>query len=54
MTIGHPEFPPTLFFLRNTLVGDLFFTAAFVFAMEWTALRARQPNLLRNEVARAV
>ena len=54
MTIGHPEFPPTLFFLRNTLVGDLFFTGAYVFAMEWAALRAGQPNLLRNEVARAV
>ncbi len=53
MTVGHPEFPPTLFFFRNTLVGDLFFTGAFVFAMEWTALRAGQPNLLRNEVARA-
>jgi hypothetical protein len=54
MTIGHPEFPPTLFFFRNTLLGDLFFTGAFVFAMEWSALRAGRPNLLKREVARAI
>ena len=54
MTVGHPEFPPTLFFFRNTLVGDLFFTGAFVFVMEWTALRAGHPNLLRSKTVRAV
>jgi hypothetical protein len=30
LTIGEPGFPPTLFFFRNTLVSDLFFTALFV------------------------
>lgn len=29
MTVGHPEFPPTLWFFRNTLIGDLFFSAVF-------------------------
>lgn len=52
MTIGHPEFPPTLFFFRNTLVSDLLFTGSFALAMEWTALRAGQPSLLKNEAAR--
>lgn len=37
MTIGHPEFPPTLWFLRNTLAGDLAFTALFAGAMELAA-----------------
>jgi hypothetical protein len=54
MTIGHPEFPPTLLFFRNTLLSDLFFAGAFVLAMEWSALRAGQPNLLKNRVARVV
>jgi hypothetical protein len=52
LTIGHPEFPPTLFFFRNTLVSDLFFTATFALAMEWNALRAGQPSLLKNAVPR--
>jgi hypothetical protein len=30
LTIGHPNFPPTYLFLRNTLVSDLLFTAAFL------------------------
>ena len=46
MTVGRPEFPPTLFFFRNTLVSDLLFTAVFAFAMEAAARRARQPSLL--------
>jgi len=33
MTIGHPEFPPTLWFFRNTLAGDLIFTGIFAVAM---------------------
>ncbi|QYM79828.1 hypothetical protein K0B96_04195 [Horticoccus luteus] len=48
MTIGHPEFPPTLFFFRNSLVSDLLFTGAFALAMEWAALRRAQPTLLRT------
>lgn len=47
MTIGHPEFPPTLFFFRNTLVSDLVFTGIFVLAMEWSALRAGEASLLK-------
>ncbi|HVU32412.1 MAG TPA: DUF6580 family putative transport protein [Opitutaceae bacterium] len=47
MTIGHPEYLPTLFFFRNTLVSDLLFTAAFAVAMEVSALRAHRPSLLK-------
>jgi len=47
MTIGHPEFAPTLFFFRNTLVSDLLFTGVFALAMEYAALRKAEPNLLR-------
>lgn len=46
MTVGHPEFPPTLLFFRNSLASDLFFTAAFVLVMEYRALRHAQPSLL--------
>ena len=46
LTIGRPEFPPTLFFFRNTLVSDLLFTGAFALAMEYAALRGKQPSLL--------
>jgi hypothetical protein len=30
LTVGHPGFPPTYLFLRNTLVSDLLFTSLFV------------------------
>lgn len=46
MTVGHPEFPPTLWFFRSTLLGDLFFTGLVVAAMHGAAawnLR-RQPQ----------
>lgn len=46
LTIGRPEFPPTLLFFRNTLLSDLGFTALFAFAMEYVARRAQQPSLL--------
>ena len=46
MTIGRPEFPPTLFFFRNTFLSDLLFTGIFSLAMEAAARRAGQPNLL--------
>ena len=45
LTVGRPEFPPTLLFFRNTLVSDLVFTGLFALAMELSALRARQPSL---------
>jgi hypothetical protein len=46
LTVGRPEFPPTLFFFRNTLISDLLFTGVFALAMEYASLRARQPSLL--------
>jgi hypothetical protein len=30
LTVGHPNFPPTYLFLRNTLVSDLVFTSVFL------------------------
>jgi len=53
MTVGHPEFPPTLFFFRNTLVSDLLFAAVFAVAMEWGAARAGRPSLFTGRAARA-
>ena len=48
LTIGHPEFPPTLWFFRNTLLGDLLFTAIFAAAFEFATARetalARAPR----------
>jgi hypothetical protein len=46
MTVGHPEYYPTIFFLRNTLVSDLMFTAVFALAMEYHLLRKGSPSLL--------
>lgn len=47
LTVGHPQFPPTLYFFRNTLVSDLLFTGIFASVMEYAALRANRPSLLR-------
>lgn len=52
LTVGHPEFPPTLFFFRNTLVSDLLFTGIFAFAMEYAAQRKAQPSLLVKPATR--
>lgn len=46
LTIGHPEYPPTIFFFRNTLFGDLMFTGLFSGIMEWMAHRQGEPSLL--------
>jgi len=46
MTVGHPQYFPTLFFFRNTLVSDLLFTACFALAMEYASLRRGAPSLL--------
>ncbi len=54
LTFGHPEFPPTLLFFRNTLASDLGFTAVFALVMEWSALRAGQPSLLQRPATRPV
>lgn len=51
LTVGHPEYPPTLFFFRNTLASDLLFSGIFAFAMEASARRAGQVSLLRNRAA---
>jgi len=49
MTVGHPEYPPTILFFRNTLFGDLMFTGLFAGVMEWLARRAEEPSLLDDE-----
>ena len=46
MTVGRPEFPPTLWFFRNTLLGDLLFTGVFALVLEWRARRAGETSLL--------
>ena len=51
MTLGRPEFPPTLFFFRNTLLSDLLFTGIFAQAMEFAALRAGRPSLLARRAS---
>jgi hypothetical protein len=53
MTVGHPEFPPTLFFFRNTLASDLLFTGVFALSMEWAALRAGQASLLKPKATQS-
>jgi hypothetical protein len=49
LTVGHPEYPPTIFFFRNTLFGDLMFTGFFAGIMEWLAQRRGAPSLLDSE-----
>jgi len=53
LTVGHPGYPSTLFFFRNTLVSDLVFTGAFVLAMETVARRRGAPSLLASPSGRA-
>lgn len=50
LTVGRPQFPPTLFFFRNTLVSDLLFTGLFALAMEFAALRRGSESLLTRRV----
>lgn len=51
MTVGRPEFPPTIWFFRNTLVSDLVFTGLFALAMEYAALRRGARSLLDRRAA---
>lgn len=51
MTVGHPEFAPTILFFRNTLVSDLLFTGIFALAMEAAAKRAGLPSLLGKSMS---
>jgi hypothetical protein len=46
VTVGHPQFYPTLFFFRNTLASDLLFTGCFALAMEYALLRKGDASLL--------
>lgn len=46
MTVGHPQFPPTLFFLRNSLASDLAFAGCFSLAVEYALRRRGEPSLL--------
>ena len=46
LTIGRPEFPPTIWFFRNTLASDIIFTAGFALTMEFAAQRRGEPSLL--------
>jgi len=51
LTVGHPEFPPTVWFFRNTLFGDLLFTGLFAGALEWLARSRGEPSLLAPDEA---
>ena len=46
VTVGHPQYYPTLYFFRNTLLSDLAFTGCFALAMEYASLRRGDPSLL--------
>ena len=48
LTVGHPEFPPTLWFFRNTLAGDLLFTGLFAGAMALAAAHPRHRSLAKT------
>ncbi|HET7535385.1 MAG TPA: DUF6580 family putative transport protein [Candidatus Didemnitutus sp.] len=49
LTVGHPEYPPTIYFFRNTLFGDLMFTGLFAGVMELILHRSGEPSLLDKE-----
>jgi hypothetical protein len=49
LTVGHPEYPPTVYFFRNTLFGDLMYTGIFAGIMEWIAQRHGRPSLLDHD-----
>jgi hypothetical protein len=46
LTVGHPQFPSTLYFFRNTLASDVIFTALFSGVLEWAVRRRGQASLL--------
>jgi len=50
LTLGRPEFPPTLWFFRNTLVSDLVFTGMFAAAMEYAARKRGEVSLFAKRV----
>lgn len=44
LTMGLPGFPPTYFFLRNSLLSDLVFTIIFVSGFEWVLSKTKEDN----------
>ncbi len=54
LTVGRPEFAPTLFFFRNTFVSDLLFTGIFASAMELAARHAGQPSLFAKRAVATI
>jgi hypothetical protein len=46
LTVGHPQYPSTLSFFRNTFLSDMLFTAGFALAMEYARLRSGSESLL--------
>jgi hypothetical protein len=51
LTVGRPEYTPTVFFFRNTFISDLLFTGVFAVAMEFAALRTGKTSLLAKNAA---
>lgn len=49
MTVGHPEYPPTIYFFRNNIFGDLMFTGLFAGIMELILHRSGEPSLLDKD-----
>lgn len=49
LTTGLPGFPPTWWFYRHTLLGDLFFTLLFAACMTWQTRRTPMPVPARRE-----
>jgi hypothetical protein len=43
--VGHPEYPSTLWFFRNTLLGDLLFTGIFALAIKLATVRGATAGL---------
>lgn len=53
ITVGHPQYYPTLFFLRNSVISDLLFTGCLGFMLECTPLCRFERSLLAlNQAAR--
>jgi hypothetical protein len=54
LTVGVPGFPPTLFFFRNSVLSDLFFTALFVITQTVSRKGSRvaetEPPMASNHV----
>jgi hypothetical protein len=49
LTIGHPEYPCTLWFFRNTLLGDLLFTGIFALAVKLISARTTTASVCPSQ-----